>query len=300
MEPLAGMKYFFQIALLAVASCASPTSLTTIDDWVREIEACSVIVTPSYSLYSPYDSERTHRFVELVEREREAVSALFEIGELRRTIIWLRPITEAGGLDAELGESLPLLTQPPDHILGLASEDVVVVRVPPVQRAHLGDGRFFVLVVSTDENERTLRHELVHVATRQIGINGRAWLHEGIAHMVESFELVDGQLTSSRAMPVLQIDGDLPQESGLMSWLLSWEQSSTFDGNNQLARLLGFFLVTFLVESRAEPFPEALRSIANLSSADLLDLEDEWISWLEEHIERCTLSPSTLAGDPVP
>jgi hypothetical protein len=73
--------------------------------------------------------------------------------------------------------------------------------------------------------EAPIRHELVHVATGRLGIDGGTWLSEGIAHAVAEIPIAEERFVVDPAPEALIRAARLPKQERDFARLLAWRQS---------------------------------------------------------------------------
>jgi len=238
-----------------------------------------VIVTPAYSLYSPYGATRTAKYDEMAARERRLVFALFGLEDGTPVRIWMQPID--GPTEAESGEPLPVLLVPKDRLLGRANTDgVILLAVAPIQRVRMGDGALEV-VIEDHSIEGRFRHELAHVAVDRLDLGPTpSWLREGAAETVEAFEPGEDSLERRPAEGLIRAAAALPRDQRSLARLVDWRQELPLTDDDVRERILGTALFEFLLDDD-EPFVDSVRRIAALSRSDLLAEEDAWQIWLD-------------------
>lgn len=270
---------------LGLGACGSlPPPIRPLDDRLRAMRVGTVVVTPSYSLYAPFDAELTRQsLVSGVERELDAVLGLFGLEPGRPIVIWFEPVGESQ--TAAAGESLPIPSAPegPDGAIGYtldATEDIVV-RVNAPQYFTREDGSRGAITAFFDSRFRTLRHELAHVAYSRLDLSRRTWLEEGVAHLVELCEIEGDRLTVPEAALKslnLGLTSPPPSIEQLQRWTYSFGDRSSDDP--QLRRASVRFVEFLLARQGAVPFVEALRRIDAESDAELRALEPKWRVWI--------------------
>jgi len=271
-------------ALALGAACASPGSIGRVDQLARATGARTVLLEEHFSLYSPYDLLRTREYVELVETQRAAVFELFGVQSEEPLVLWLR-LDERMGVHASITddrmriESVSLETH--DGILGEAGDGVVVVRVAPLDVIPLPDGRTITGTFGAGMYEDTLRHELAHVAAALLGLRERAWLAEGLAHVVEWIPIEDGHLRLDPPPEALKRAARLPPETRSLEDLLDWKQHFPPSDDDGAKRILACSLTAFLVAREGVPFREALLRVAALDERRILALQGDWSEWLD-------------------
>jgi len=80
-----------------LGACATSPSASEFDARVRESGAQTIVLGEKLSLYSPYDLVRTRLYLELIEKQRDEVFALFGVENERPLVIELHPNESLGG-----------------------------------------------------------------------------------------------------------------------------------------------------------------------------------------------------------
>ncbi len=269
----------FLVALLP--ACRNLVTIPELDEGLRREHTQTVILAPRYSLYSPYDVDATAEFVEIVDRELPRVFDLFELEDDEPVFIWMQPVLE-GPLEVRAGETLPASTIPKSGVLGSAhGTETILIAVAPVRRVHFDEGplEFRVRDMSIDS---TIRHELAHVATHRLHLGPLpSWFREGVAETVEAYVPGEDRLIPHVAEEILRAAAAVPREQRSLARVLDWEQRLPIAPDDVTLRVLACALVTFLLED-SDSLPDSLRRIASMPRSELLVLEEEWQSWLDD------------------
>jgi hypothetical protein len=267
----------------ALAACAT-LPLTELDELLRSTDTRTVVFGDKLSIYSPYDSGRTHQFVAPLEAQRAQVFELFGVASPLPLIFFLRidpqlgVQTSAAGGDRMRIDGISTSTH--DRILGTADGRLLTLRVARVDEIQLEDGRTITGSFGVEMYTNTIRHEITHAALTLLGVKDRDWLGEGLAHAVEWIPIEDGHFLS--VPPRAQLLAAARLESRPLTELLEWKQSYPVAESDPPMRLLALALVTFLVERQSAPtFRERALCVAGLGDQEILALEAEWSTWLD-------------------
>ena len=201
------------------------------------------------------------------------------------TVVQLHPNP---GLGAELyteGNRIgvrSLSLDPDGGFTGRAPGNRVILEVDPPQVLQLEDGRSLPGAFDASMFERTIRHELTHVAVFLLGVEEGGWLHEGLAHAVAEMPVADGRLQPDPSHALLALAARLPREERSLPWLLAWQQRLPVTEADHAARALACSLVLFVLEHDGAPsLREGFPRLAARDRASLLALEGEWSAWLD-------------------
>jgi hypothetical protein len=267
------------------AACATSIPLGRVDQLARATGARTILLEQQFALYSPYDLIRTRAYLERIETGRAEVFGLFEVESEQPLTVWLRVDPELGVHASVEGdrmriESVSMETH--DGVLGEAEGSVVVIRVAPLDVVTLSDGRTITGTFDVSMYDGTIRHELAHAAAFLLGVYGKGWLKEGLAHVVEWIPIEGGRLKLDPVPEELRRAAGLPAELRSLDRLLAWEQALPPTDDDRAARLLACSLVAFLLEwERAPRFRDGILHIAALDDARILALQDDWSTWLD-------------------
>jgi len=282
---VAGRPALAALGLAALASCTIRYSLREFDDLARSGGAKTILLDHDLSIYSPYDLATTREYQTLIEEQRDDVFSLFDVGDDVPVIVHLRP-NEGMEVDAEIAgddvRTKGFRVAPQGVLLGMASENVLVIEVSPPKVTESADGRSVAQMLAPSTYRETIRHELTHVATNLIGVRGQDWLREGIAHAVEWLPIEDGHFDVEPVPDILRRGAVYARERPKLEPLLEWRQSIPPADQDSTMRVLAFTLVTFLIEhERPAGVGEALERVARLDDDDIRALQPEWSAWLE-------------------
>ncbi len=267
-----------------LAACAASWTLEEFDALARTHSARTIVLAEDLSLYSPYDPQRTHEYVELFRAQRAEVFALLEVEGAAPTLVELEPNEGLGASVTVEGNGIRvhgLSTEPHGGLLGYAPGNRVVLAVDPPQTIELADGRRISGGMAASMFASTIRHELAHVAVFLRGIEDGGWLHEGVAHAVELAQVADGRLLLEPPPEQLTWAARIPREQRSLATLADWRQTLPPTDDDRRARLLAFSLTLFLLERDGAPLAEALPRLATIGRHELAALEPEWSAWLE-------------------
>lgn len=276
-----------------VGSCATGPSMNELDARVRESGAKTIVLGERLSLYSPYDLIRTRQYLELIEKQREEVFALFGVENERPLVVQLHPNESLGVQFSVEGDRIGVksISEVTDErVNGQATIDLVIVEVDPIQVLHLGDGRALPGAFEASMYADTIRHELTHVATTLLGSSLNNWLSEGVAHAVELIPIENGRFGLDPVPEVLSETAKLPHESRSLEALLDWRQGFPVTSEDVSARRLALSLVLFALERDGAPtLREGVLRLATRDRREFLALAAEWSAWLD----RCADPPAT-------
>lgn len=267
-----------------LAACAAPLTLDRIDRMARATDARTILLEEDLTLYSPYEAGQTRAFLSELRAQRDEVFALFDVTEDEPLQVWLRP-NEGLSLDFTVEDDRLLVSRasrvPEDGVLGRAVGTSVVIEVDPPGRLTLPDGRVVESAPGPGMFTDTIRHELTHVATTRIGVEGADWLREGIAHAVEWLPVENGRFRLDPPPAALRGAAELPSDRGAFEHLLAWRQSIPPDDTDVLVRRQALALVVYALEQQQAPsLREGLLRVAALDAVALRGLRPGWSEWL--------------------
>jgi len=280
------------LALCLLAACTAPPQ--SMDGALRASDVRTVTVEDSFTLYTPYDVERTAKLAKMVRTNLRAVAGQLEMTFEQAVQVHAQPLDIQGfGIKLE-GDQMHFsgnLRPPTLHdVAGFAaietSRDVplIVFFVAADQKTLREDGTE-ITGTFTFSYDAIVRHELAHQYSIRQGLDGEVWFNEGLA---------------------LELENATPDGDGLVPipWPASLEQAAKVHGETSLARLLDWrengsaiaagseqpyrdgrplahAYVRFLLErGGGERSPEAFRAILQMSREQHLALEDDWHRWL--------------------
>ena len=270
---------------LLLSSCTAHYSLRAFDHLARTSGARTIVLQEKLSIYCPEEPFYAQEYLALIEKQRQEVFGLFEVDNEAPIVVQLHP-NEGMGMDATVeGNTIRvnrLRMSPDGGFLGSASENVIVVEVAPRTVLKLADGSPFVSTLGASMYEDTIRHEFAHVATNLMGLRGRDWLREGIAHAVEWIPIEDGRFVLDPVPESLRGAAGFPREPGVLDELLAWTQSFPPVDGDLPARSLAHSLVVFLMEREAAPsLREGLLRVSDYPPAQIRAVEADWMTWLD-------------------
>lgn len=267
-----------------LAACAAPPTLERIDRMARSTSARTILLEDDLTLYSPYEMTLTRGFLTEIRAQKDEVFALFAVTDDLPLQVWLRP-NEDLSLDFTVEDDrlrvVRLSRVPKDGVLGRAVGQSVVIEVDPQRRVDLPDGRQIESGPGAGMFTNTIRHELTHVATTRIGIEGADWLREGIAHAVEWIPVEGGNFRLDPVPKALLGAAELPSDPASFEHLLAWRQSiPPVDADFRLRRQALALVVYALEQQHAPSLREGLLRVAALDAVALRGLRPGWSEWL--------------------
>src|SRR5262249_31327836 len=97
-DPLAAP---YLAAALLLSACASKSELDDFDRLARTTHQQTIVLDEKLSLYSPYGPFITNEYLTEVEKQRDAVFALFDVRNDEPLLVWLA-LDEGMGVDESL------------------------------------------------------------------------------------------------------------------------------------------------------------------------------------------------------
>lgn len=285
-HPLLGriLRSLLSVAACGLAACAAPLTLERIDGYARSTNARTILLERDLTLYSPYEMSQTRGFLTEIRTQRDEVFALLGVTDDLPLLVWLRP-NEGLSLDFTVEDDRLRVNRvsrvPEDGVLGRAAGRNVVIEVDPPGRLELPDGRQIESAPGAGMFTDTIRHELTHVATTRLGLEGADWLREGIAHAVEWIPVEDGRFRLDPAPEALRGAAELPRDEAAFERLLAWRQSFPPADSDILLRRQALTLVVYALEQQhAASLREGLLRVAALEAETLRALRPGWSEWL--------------------
>jgi hypothetical protein len=282
----------------ALGSCAAEISLRDLDDLARSTGSRTVLLEDDVSLYSPYDGGYTRALLSKVQAQRADVFALFGVHTDEPTFVWFRENPDLG-VDVELeGDRLrvrSVSTPSRGDVLGRSQGNAMIVEVAPPNTLTLADGRTVTGVLELPDLDGTIRHELAHVASTLLGVRGRTWIREGIAHAVEWIPIEDGHFRLDPPPGPLLDAAAVPRERRSVDALLRWEHGDPPTERDLVLRQLALSLVVFAAERQDSPsFGERLLLVDALRVSELRALQPAWSAWLDA-LSAGRVAPRTVS-----
>ena len=287
------MRTLAALAAALSAGCAGTLELTDLDRLERSLEARTVALEQGYTLWSPFAAAQTQDWVGMVDEELTAGCALFGVQPGERLMLVLVPIERLGPQMSVEGGAVHV-EAPPQHplhgVAGQAGPGTVVIYVTPDRKLE-GDSGPLLAHRAASDYRRTLRHELAHVLARAAGLEGARWFREGVAHLVETYQLEQGRLVDRGPDDVvLLVAHTFPSEQWGLARLLDWSEDGARvaageEAVDEVSRTLCGLFVRFLAE-RQPPgtLDQRLRAVQAMSRSELLALDPLWHTWLAERI----------------
>jgi hypothetical protein len=268
-----------------LGACAASPSASEFDARVRESGAQTIVLGEKLSLYSPYDLVRTRLYLELIEKQRAEVFALFGVENERPLVLQLHP-NESLGSDLSVADGRIRVEQISENtdgqINGGTWTDLVIIEVDPIRVLRFADGRTLPGASDPSNHEDTIRHELTHVATNLLGLSLNPWLSEGIAHAVELIPIENGRFDLDPVPEVLREVQQLAHDARALEALLDWQQGFPATDADISARRLALSLVLFALErGGASSLREGVLRLGARERQEFLALGPEWSAWLD-------------------
>ena len=264
------------------------------DEALRASDVRTVTVEDDFTLYTPYDAERTAKLAKMVRTNLRAVAGQLEMTFEQAVQIHAQPL-DIQGFGIELaGDQMHFsgnLRPPTLHdVTGFASTKstgdipVVVFFVAADSETIREDGSVLTGTFSFSY-DATVRHELAHQYSIRQGLDGEVWFNEGLA-----LELENATPDGDRLVPIpwpasLEQAARVHRETSLAR-VLDWREdgSAIAAGSEEPyrdGRPLAHAYVRFLLErGGGERSPEAFRAILQMSREQHLALENDWHRWL--------------------
>lgn len=261
------------LLVLGVGGCAPPPNPLEEFEAASQRDARSRLEGPGYVLYSPLDADQSASYARVLGEEIALVSALVEAPagpSIRAYLVPLPADVQEDRADI-LAEVLPSAG---GYQAGASARGVFFVYVRPAS-PEIG------AVVRAEFARATIRHELVHVLSRRVGLPGASWFQEGLAEEVASMRVVGGELVA-HPYPAELVVARRAMQPGALEDLLGWrlhDGRPLADRQRCYARSLAW--LRFLLERQPETaLLGKLQAIAAQQPESLLRLEPEWTAWL--------------------
>ncbi len=256
------------LGLAAACRCTVPLDDALGD--LREAGFRTWTASDDVSLITPWDAAATSELHARAEADLRAVERAFDVTLARPLdlrVISLPPAEPAGDSDAR-----PSLHGAVGHTLPDHDGLVLYSSVRPTR--------------PLEALERTLRHELAHLAARRLGLAGPTWFDEGMALQFETARRLGDTL-------VFELDSELLGQARRVHALVEFAELLDWDEDGRRVaggldevflpgRPLAWSLVRFLLERDPDgPLSSRLARIRALRRDELNALEPAWRAWLD-------------------
>ena len=263
---------------------------------LRGSDVRCVVGEPDFTLTTPFGAHKTAELVTQVRRNLEAVEELLEVDVPASLVVRFEaverpPIEVVMSEDGETWDVRGLDFTERHGYVGLAGsvghDPFLLIFVVGPGRFTGADGDVGEASVTFDRTERTIRHELAHVAAFTAGLEGPTWFDEGLALELGYRVFADsGELVPEFRPVTLQT---AVRERGRhdLATLLDWSEDvgrveAGEEEHFSLGRPLAHAFTRFLLERTPGPSLRAqFEAIAQLDREALLALEPDFEAWLE-------------------